>query len=334
MSFADCDFSAIGCHKRQGSAPRPLAAIDAVYCMSLREQPRRTQAALAHLEAAGLADQTILYRPARGRHPPLEIWGGHRALARHALARGFRRVLILEDDARLLIPAELLQERIARANERLPKGWFGLYLGHFPLQAYPVAASLWRTRSGGTHAYVANFPLLEWMATVEPMDPAVRVCSSIGASIDAALANLPHMYALFPMVAKVVEVEDRRPDCVRTSRGRAAILTKLWWRETMMFRGWRFVEIAALLLSPWHALTLDYFCLKSGRALAQQALRLRAANGFDAAAYLAAYPDVAEAGMEPLNHYLRHGIKEGRHPAPRYDLRSTGVSAQQATKPI
>ena len=33
---------------------------------------------------------------------------------------------------------------------------------------------------------------------------------------------------------------------------------------------------------------------------------------FDGNAYLAAHPDVANEGMDPLHHYIRHGMKEGR----------------------
>lgn len=33
---------------------------------------------------------------------------------------------------------------------------------------------------------------------------------------------------------------------------------------------------------------------------------------FDAAAYLALYPDVAEQGMDPIRHYILHGMAEGR----------------------
>lgn len=35
-------------------------------------------------------------------------------------------------------------------------------------------------------------------------------------------------------------------------------------------------------------------------------------GAFDGAAYLAANPDVAEAGMDPLKHFLRHGLDENR----------------------
>jgi hypothetical protein len=38
------------------------------------------------------------------------------------------------------------------------------------------------------------------------------------------------------------------------------------------------------------------------------------APAFDPHWYLAAYPDVAEAGIDPLEHYTAHGKKEGRHP--------------------
>ena len=43
---------------------------------------------------------------------------------------------------------------------------------------------------------------------------------------------------------------------------------------------------------------------------------LRQKGLFDAAAYLRAYPDVAQAGMEPLQHYLQYGMAEGRAPMP------------------
>jgi len=39
---------------------------------------------------------------------------------------------------------------------------------------------------------------------------------------------------------------------------------------------------------------------------------LQSTNHFDGEAYLAKYPDVAEAGMDPLHHYILHGMAEGR----------------------
>lgn len=42
---------------------------------------------------------------------------------------------------------------------------------------------------------------------------------------------------------------------------------------------------------------------------------------FDATWYLAEYPDVAAAGIDPVRHYLRHGVPDGRDPSPEF---STG----------
>lgn len=57
---------------------------------------------------------------------------------------------------------------------------------------------------------------------------------------------------------------------------------------------------------------------------------------FDPVFYLQEYPDVAQAGVTPMEHYLSHGWKEGRHPSASFstalylennpDVRQTGVN--------
>jgi hypothetical protein len=47
-------------------------------------------------------------------------------------------------------------------------------------------------------------------------------------------------------------------------------------------------------------------------ARARQAKRLAEHNLFDSALYLEMYPDVAQSGMDPIEHFLRHGLQEGR----------------------
>jgi hypothetical protein len=42
---------------------------------------------------------------------------------------------------------------------------------------------------------------------------------------------------------------------------------------------------------------------------------------FDAEWYCAEYPDVANTGMNPAEHYLLHGAFEGRNPGPQFDTR-------------
>jgi len=59
---------------------------------------------------------------------------------------------------------------------------------------------------------------------------------------------------------------------------------------------------------------------------------------FDAAWYLAEYPDVLEAGCCPAEHYLRHGAAEGRDPGPdfstAYYLRNAPDVAGAGTNPL
>ncbi|WP_150295287.1 hypothetical protein [Sphingobium estronivorans] len=46
--------------------------------------------------------------------------------------------------------------------------------------------------------------------------------------------------------------------------------------------------------------------------LRRQHERLRRMNLFDAKGYVERYPDIAAAGMDPVRHYVLHGMKEGR----------------------
>ncbi len=55
--------------------------------------------------------------------------------------------------------------------------------------------------------------------------------------------------------------------------------------------------------------------------LRRAARLLRRSPLFDADWYLATYPDVAAAGLDPVRHYLRSGAAEGRDPGPRFSSR-------------
>lgn len=46
----------------------------------------------------------------------------------------------------------------------------------------------------------------------------------------------------------------------------------------------------------------------------------RALPVWEAVWYLGHYPDVSASGQDPLFHYLRHGLPEGRNPGPYYDV--------------
>ena len=59
-------------------------------------------------------------------------------------------------------------------------------------------------------------------------------------------------------------------------------------------------------------------------------------GGFNEAYYLWKYPDVARQGMDPIQHYLEHGWREGRDPCESFstegylahnpDVRADGIN--------
>ncbi|HEX8077810.1 MAG TPA: glycosyltransferase, partial [Chthoniobacterales bacterium] len=54
-------------------------------------------------------------------------------------------------------------------------------------------------------------------------------------------------------------------------------------------------------------------------ALSSEGAKAVIARHFDARYYLAHNRDVANAGFEPVDHYIQHGWREGRHPNPLFD---------------
>src|SRR5690606_12347977 len=99
------------------------------------------------------------------RHPdkPVQgIWESHRAVARHALEQGRRRVIILEDGIYFQRLPE--RDRLARQLDGLPGNWNILFLGHWPFRIRFLARNLLETESACAHAYVASERLLHWLA--------------------------------------------------------------------------------------------------------------------------------------------------------------------------
>jgi GT2 family glycosyltransferase len=71
---------------------------------------------------------------------------------------------------------------------------------------------------------------------------------------------------------------------------------------------------------PWMRLRArDWRLLLIGRGGRRRARTLAQYDLFDAYFYLGANPDVAARGLEPLAHYLRHGVRECRSPHPLFD---------------
>jgi len=252
---AQCDYCA---GRRQVTTLAP--GLNAIYCISLQEEPHRTIKAAAQFHALGLCREALFYRPVRGRDADRAIWNSHRAVAQDAIAKGLTRILVLEDDVLFTQPRETLVRRITAALRALPSTWWGLYLGHVPIQAYFLRPNLLRVRSGCTHAYIANAPLLAWLASTPPMSPEVPMWRWIGQSIDAAMSNLPEMYAMFPMIAVQRYLGESGADTRRADQRQQGIFLDVGrWRYFFIYgAGARFAEAMAILFSPVHWLTLEW----------------------------------------------------------------------------
>lgn len=181
--------------------------LDAVYCISLRSREDRAASATRELHRVGLCRQCIFYRPVRGSESArMNIWHSHQVVARHARASGVERVLVLEDDVRFdaSMDREVVQS-IDEAIRSLPRDWMAFYLGHWPLWARRIDRHVLRTRSLCTHAYIASNLLLDWLCDASYLDFKRRRTGSrwslMGRGIDAAMSELPRMYAYYPMLA-------------------------------------------------------------------------------------------------------------------------------------
>jgi hypothetical protein len=311
------------CDNERSSHDVPVA--DAVYCISLQEEDERMQQAAAHFHAIGLCRHVTFYRPRRGGHIEAATWASHRDIARHALACGQDRVLILEDDVQFAQAWETVSRRASRAMKKLPQGWWGFYLGHWPLQAYFVAADVMRVRSACAHAYIANRPLLDWLARSKPLDATIPMLR-VGPAVDTAIANLPEMYAMFPMAAL------QRWTGVRTAQQFTATGDRLTWfeflhhRHLIIYCAMRPAEATAALLSPLHWMSMRMRGIGAGQSgrvetrVSRQARIIRDATLLDDAYYLSHAADVAAMGVDPLIHYMRSGDREGRMPHPLFDV--------------
>jgi hypothetical protein len=177
--------------------------LDGTYCISLQSRDDRAASAAAQFHRLGLCDRMFFYRPRKHpTRPVIGIWESHRAVALHALARGQRTVLILEDDAlfgqRVRPPTV---RAIAGAVRGLPPDWTIFYLGHMARWAYFVRPRVLRVSSTAAHAYIASSRLLEWLRDHPFGTPGIARVRIAGNGLDSAYAKLPGAYAFFPLVA-------------------------------------------------------------------------------------------------------------------------------------
>ena len=92
----------------------------------------------------------------------------------------------------------------------------------------------------------------------------------------------------------------------------------------LLVRPVRALEVALQRLFKWDTLRHSKLIARSGY--------------FDAAWYLKAFPDVATAGLDPFEHFLRHGLPEKRDPGPHFSnaryLQDNPDVAQSGAQPF
>ncbi len=168
------------------------------------------------------------------------------------------------------------------------------------------------------HAYVANEPLLQWLAVTEPMDPCIPMANEHGHALDTAMANQPAMYALCPMIATQRVVGGARVDAHRDERGkRRSLFDAARYQYFGRHYGMRLFETSAILLSPLNSVLLEKHRAASGLAFAHEAQSNK--QLFNGKFYLDQYPDVAKAGFGALFHFLMAGSDHGNRPHPLFD---------------
>lgn len=80
--------------------------------------------------------------------------------------------------------------------------------------------------------------------------------------------------------------------------------------QSLLVRG----EWLTALLGQYDRLPRRWFVLNAAARRKELFRRLQSSGVFDAEAYLRTYPDVGQAGFDPLDHYVRHGSLENRSP--------------------
>jgi hypothetical protein len=122
------------------------------------------------------------------------------------------------------------------------------------------------------------------------------------------------------MARRQVELEKQLTELGRTVEtalaeqraSRWQVLRPLHWLDRLAGRvGRRIMNAAASVLSPRARRQR-----KAWQAAEQQ---VRQSGLFDAAFYLRNSPDVAQCGLDPLQHFVRYGAAEGRDPGPSFD---------------
>jgi len=125
----------------------------------------------------------------------------------------------------------------------------------------------------------------------------------------------------FCQAVEQIRDRDRIIDQINAERDR--MLASRSWRLTAPLRSFG-VRLRGLKKAITASSSLQQAQTSISNSIIRQELRqtreqLEHTPLFDAEWYLAQYADVAQVGIEPLQHYIEHGVAEGRNPNPYFD---------------
>ncbi|MDF0729807.1 glycosyltransferase family 25 protein [Pseudomonas entomophila] len=195
-------------------------AIDGVFCISLKERSDRRELLLKEFEGSGLDIEFLLVeRDSQG--PECGCFTSHVECARLALERGYRRVLILEDDATLVTfnPSQVQQINTFLDRRDPELFYLGANLGKVWLTWNRGIA---RVRTKGAHAYILSVRGCQRMLEHAPYQ---------GIAIDKVMSRQFKAYMAFPMISQ------QQPEAMASSDIRHARSTdgtfpdEVFWRK-------------------------------------------------------------------------------------------------------
>ncbi len=134
--------------------------------------------------------------------------------------------------------------------------------------------------------------------SAERMTSLERQRDALQANVDERFRELAHLAQIF--MHKDMAIEDSRAAAARMKASTS-------WKVTRPLR--------------WFGNTFGPGA-KEKKRLRRQCSLLAQSGLFDPAWYSSTYPDVVQSGIDPVEHYLRHGAREGRNPGPRFNTQN------------
>ncbi|MEI7773792.1 MAG: hypothetical protein WCK17_03375, partial [Verrucomicrobiota bacterium] len=125
-----------------------------------------------------------------------------------------------------------------------------------------------------------------------------RQRDALQANVDERFRELAQLAQI--LMSKDVSIEDSRAAC-------AKMKASVSWKLTRPIR--------------WLGRSFGSGA-KEKKRIKRQCSMIEQSGMFDVAWYKNTYPDVAQSGLNPIEHYLRHGSREGRNPSPRFNTQN------------